>query len=353
MATYSLGGPICGLTRPQNINDGTTCRSISPCPGPVGGEGLAANVSAWPARQKLVEAARRAAPYLPKEAREQFLVLFSPKMLALTSATLAAWGIGQFLGYGEVVDLALLGWGVYALGSGVFAAKNELAAYLKGAVSAINSADLDTAGMHLARLVSLVGVTVLVAVVLKFGSKLTGRAIATAGLEADAEVWLIKLGRTGEPPMVRGRIGTAARFLLRNKSEGEVLDHLKAIDFSREVKEVTISKNDILVQRYNGRVGEYFARTGTPGENLGISMAGRIFKRYRLKPGFQSIRALESNTTPVVDTWTKGRALQVQIGSKGVFAGEDVTIIRGGEYTGGGGRQLMVLDAYKYFDEVK
>ncbi len=353
MSTYSLPGPTCGRTRPQNINDGTTCRSVSPWPGPVDGEATSDGVSAWPSRQKLLEAARRAASYLPDDAREQFLVLFSPPMLALTSATLAAWGVGQFLGYGEVVDLALLGWGVYALGGGIIAANSELAAYLKGALSATNSADLDDAGRHLARVVASVGVGVLVAVVFKVGSKLPGRAIAAAGLEADAEVWLIKLGRPGEPPLVRARVGTAARFLLRNKEEDEVLNHLKAIDFSKDVKNVTISKEDILIQRYSDRLGEYFARIGTPGENLGISMAGRTFKRYRLKEGVQSVSALESSTTPVVDTWTKARARQVQIGSRGKFGGENVTIIRGGEYAGGGGRQLMVLDAYKYLEEVK
>jgi hypothetical protein len=353
MATCSLPGATCGQTRPQNLQDGTSCRSVSPCPGPTGGDALAAGVAAWPMEQKLLEAARRAAPFLPDDAREQFLVLFSPQMLALTAGTLAAWGIGQFLGYGEVVDLALLGWGIYALGGGVLVAKRELAAYLKGAVSATTSTDLDHAGMHLARVVALVGVGVLVAVVFKVGSKLAGQAIATSGLEAESQVWLVKLGRPGEPPLVRARIGQAARFLLQDKEEGAVLNHLKAIDFSKDVTLVTITEDDVLVQRFSDGIGEYFARSGTPGENMGISMAGRTFKRFRLRKGVHSVSALESNTTSVVDTWTKARERQVWIGGQGKFGGQDATIIRAGEYTGGGGRQVMVLDADKYFEEVK
>jgi hypothetical protein len=97
---------------------------------------------------------------------EKLLALTTPEAIALMGSAATLWAAGHFLGISEIVDVALLGLGAYALGSDAIAAGQQLTAFVTVALSAKLYSDLDRAGQHLARFVAIVGVDAAIAVLL-------------------------------------------------------------------------------------------------------------------------------------------------------------------------------------------
>ena len=164
MAGGRLPGAICQLRTPQVVSDGTSCRSASPYAGPLA---LNSGVATWSYSEKLVEAARRAIPFLPAEMRDEFAALFTPESIGLTTALLVAWGVAHFYGVGEAADLIMLGILIASLGWQAFRVMGDLIDFVSTALGAETEADLDEAGMHLAKAVSVIGVTAFVALLTK------------------------------------------------------------------------------------------------------------------------------------------------------------------------------------------
>jgi hypothetical protein len=173
-------GPICQVSRPVNVVDGTLCRAPSPNPGPIGAGPGQVDVSSWDVPRKPLEAARRAAPKLPAESREQFAALFSPVNIAITSGVFAAWGASHLIGVGEAADLILLGVGAVTIGSQVVGAARDITNFVSIAGRARTESDLDRAATHLARAVVTIGITAFVALVMRLGSRLVGRVRMSA-----------------------------------------------------------------------------------------------------------------------------------------------------------------------------
>ncbi len=123
------------------------------------------------AMDKVGEAMRRSLPYLPGEARHAVEALLEPETLAIIAASVVAWAGSHLIGVGEFVDVILLVVGAVVLGFSVFDGAREMLAFADGALHARSNADLDRAGQHFARAVTILGISVVQAVLLRGGAR--------------------------------------------------------------------------------------------------------------------------------------------------------------------------------------
>lgn len=126
---------------------------------------------------KIADAIRRSLPMLPAEARQQVQAMLSPEALAIVAGTLIVWAGSHIVGVGQIVDIVLLVAGFAVLGASVFSGAQELYDFASTAVSARTGTDLDRAAHHFARAVSILGISVISAVLLRRSV----RDVATAG----------------------------------------------------------------------------------------------------------------------------------------------------------------------------
>lgn len=108
---------------------------------------------------KVGEALRRSLPYLPEDAKRIVESMLTPASLAIIVGTLVVWAGAHFFGVGEIVDAILLAVGVVTLGFSVFEGASELYSFAKGALNAKSEKDLDEAGRHFARAVTILGIS--------------------------------------------------------------------------------------------------------------------------------------------------------------------------------------------------
>ena len=116
--------------------------------------------------ERVGEAMRRSLPYLPGEARATVEAMLSPESLAIIAVTLGIWAGSHFFGVGEVVDVILGVVGVVTLGWSVFEGAGELYKFAKTALNATTDEDLETAGKHFARAITILGISTVQAVLL-------------------------------------------------------------------------------------------------------------------------------------------------------------------------------------------
>lgn len=127
--------------------------------------------------EKVAEAMRRSLPYLPFEARSIVESLIRPETIGIITGTLMIWAGSHFVGVGQIVDIILLGIGVVALGFAVFEGAGELLTFATTALDAHSTAQLDAAGQHFARAVTVLGFSTVQAVLLRG----PGRAVISRG----------------------------------------------------------------------------------------------------------------------------------------------------------------------------
>lgn len=134
------------------------------------------SVAAMSTSDKLGEVLRRSLPLLRPEARAEIEKLIEPGTLALMAATVAVWAGAHFFAVGEVVDVILLIVGVALLGAAALDGARELVAF-GTTVNARTTADFDRAAHHLARAITIIGITTVMAVLLRKSAKaVKGRA---------------------------------------------------------------------------------------------------------------------------------------------------------------------------------
>ncbi len=327
-------GSIC-LSRSQFVlDDGTFCLTQSLAARPIGaGEDPVAN---WSVGDKLLAAAQRTTPRLPLEMRDQFAQLFAPENLAITAGVLTAWGVSHLFGVGEIADGVLLIGGVLVLGWQAFEAGQEIGRFLSIAASAQTDADLDRAAEHLARAVVILGITAFIALILKYGRKLS-RSAATAARDEywglSVREWLARIGKSKAPPLVERRLAQALRFLRERfpgKNAKSIEGYVKGMDLSREVQLVTLEVGtEVIAYGDPNRLGMFYTKVGTGMQRLGIDSGSRQFMRFRLT---SRVTALESRASGVADTWTTP-------GSKALAEG--------------GGLQYIIPDATQVLQAVK
>jgi len=105
--------------------------------------------------------------YLPADLYAVVQALTEPKSLVILAGTVIAWAGSHAFGLGEVIDLLLLGLGFAYIGFSVFAGAGELIDFIRGALGATTHADLDDAGKHFAHAVTLLGISVIQALLLR------------------------------------------------------------------------------------------------------------------------------------------------------------------------------------------
>ncbi len=135
------------------------------------------DVARMSSTDKIGEAMSRSLPHLPAEARAIVEAMLKPETLAIIAGTLVVWAGSHFFGVGEVVDIILLGVGVVVLGFAVFEGAAELYDFATVAINAKSERDLEQAGKHFARAVTLLGISTIQAILLRG----QGRAVAARG----------------------------------------------------------------------------------------------------------------------------------------------------------------------------
>jgi hypothetical protein len=194
-------GPLCRTRKPQQIRDGTLCLQASPTPVAVGlnSPSLTA-VSRMSRSEKLRAAIMRSRLYLSPEVGDKLMALVTPEALAIIGGTAVLWTAGHFFGVSEVVDILLVGVGVYALGSEALTAGKDLISFVDLSLNARTPADLDNAGRHFARFVVTVGVDTAIALLLHktVGQKGEGKAVLAEGPRLRPDVTLQSAGRSGQ-----------------------------------------------------------------------------------------------------------------------------------------------------------
>lgn len=113
---------------------------------------------------KLKRAVERALPKLPGQVREKIEAMLTPEALAILAAIAAVWGASHWFGVGEVVDVILIGWGVWTLGAEAVDVAKDLYQFVTIATSAQTDKDIDRAAGHFARAIAIIGVDGLAAI---------------------------------------------------------------------------------------------------------------------------------------------------------------------------------------------
>ena len=358
-------GPLDPARRPgPTVLDGTMPRAVAPIPGfppPVGSMDLT---------DRLLEAAKRAGPKLAPDAREQFMQLFTPMNIGITAFVLAAWAGSHAVGIGEGIDLVLLVVGAFTIGWQVGDVAKDLGSYLKIAANARGDADLDLAAGHLARAVTALGVTVFIALVMKFGAKAGGRIGATVARRTQfgrtIEEWLVAMAKPKEPPLIRRRL---AEFLGRidelNRArpaggrrwgQGDVEGFLRGTDLSKAVDATrTLGPGEEIVTYVKGGLdasgkpihyfGDFYTKPGTPINRVGIDDGALVTRRdfVRLKV-LKPVETIESRAAGIADTWTtRGTRTLVKPDGTAVQGPAKVLV-------SGGGVQYIIPDMQSLID---
>jgi RES domain len=116
---------------------------------------------------KLGVAIRQFALRLPAEARDHAMALVDPGNLAIMAGALAIWVGAQATPVGWVVNIAMFGMGVVAIGAEAVDVARELRDFAVGVLGADDESELRAAVDHLAKAIAIVGVDVVVALLLK------------------------------------------------------------------------------------------------------------------------------------------------------------------------------------------
>jgi hypothetical protein len=198
MPQGKVPGPQCQSRRPLQINDGTLC--LQPSGAPRSLTALRADSITAIARmsktEKLGAAIMRSRSYVAPEIADKLLELVKPEALAIIGVTVTAWAVGHAFGASEIVDLGLIGLGVFALGTEAWTAAKDLAGFINIALNARTAADLDLAGQYFARFVTRVGVDTAIALLLRRTIK--GKPAPTKAPTLRPDISLSGAGRSGQ-----------------------------------------------------------------------------------------------------------------------------------------------------------
>jgi hypothetical protein len=169
MANGKVPGPQCQSRRALQINDGTLCLQPSATPGSL--TALRADsmnaIARMSKTEKLGAAIMRSRSYVAPEVADKLLELVTPEALAIIGVTVTAWAVGHAFGVSEIVDVVLIGLGVFALGTEAWTAAKDLSSFITVALNARSANDLDLAGQYFARFVTRVGVDTAIALLLR------------------------------------------------------------------------------------------------------------------------------------------------------------------------------------------
>ncbi len=148
---------------------------------------------------KLGAAMERSLQYLPDDAKSVVKKMVEPESLAIIGGTLIVWVGSHAFGVGELVDVVLLVAGVFTLGFSVFEGGQAFIDFTSAALGANSESDLDQAGKDFAKAVTLLGIGVIQAFLLRGQSS----AVMSRGLQPK----IYPLPNVGLPPGAGRGIG--------------------------------------------------------------------------------------------------------------------------------------------------
>lgn len=199
---------------------------------------------------KIGEAIRRALPHIPSDARAIVSFLLQPQTLTIIAGTLVVWAGSHAFGVGEIVDIVLLGVGVVALGFAIFEGADELYNFAVDALGARSDADLERAGQHFARAVTLLGVSTLQAILLRG----QGRAIIGRGRPQ-----IYPRPRVGSPPPAGNQLRLSRPAQIAGGSLGETTAYgVIQVARNQSLSEQRLTLFHELIHRYfSPRIGPF------------------------------------------------------------------------------------------------
>ncbi len=133
-------------------------------------------ISQWDTTHKIKVALERALLHLPAEVAAHIGEMIIP----LTEA-LALLAISHAFGVGEIADAALFIVGTAALGLDAWRGGKEIGEFIVGSLNAQTETDLDKAGQHLAKAVSILGIDTLLTMVAHKAKGISKGEIAPTG----------------------------------------------------------------------------------------------------------------------------------------------------------------------------
>lgn len=126
-----------------------------------------AAIASLPIESKLKLSVENAAKKLPGELGRELLKLVEPQALAVMVGVLTVWGLAHFVGAGFVADIILLIVGAAALGGLAIQAGQEISGFVSKSMHAKDDKDIDAAGTHLSKAVSIIGIQTVMVILLK------------------------------------------------------------------------------------------------------------------------------------------------------------------------------------------
>ncbi|TWB22782.1 hypothetical protein FBZ89_103412 [Nitrospirillum amazonense] len=121
----------------------------------------------WSMIQRVVGMLRRSIPYLPRDMQQAAKSLFTLETLYWLAGFLAAWAVGHAAGYGEAIDVILLGVGYAMVGWSVFGGLNDLGHGVAMATTAKTEHDLDEAAKRTAAGLTVLTINALIVLIAK------------------------------------------------------------------------------------------------------------------------------------------------------------------------------------------
>ena len=193
---------------------------------------------------------RLSIPLLPGDAGRMVEQMLTPASLAIITGSLVLWAGSHAFGVGEFVDVILLCAGVLTLGLSVFQGAKELLAFARTAISARSDADLHVAAAHFAQAVTILGVSVVQAVLMRGQA----RAVGERGMPKMRPRF-----QAGEPPPAGGKLSVSRPATLPDGDLG-ITDEYGVISVSRNqsITEQKLTLLHELVHRYfSPKVGPF------------------------------------------------------------------------------------------------
>ena len=124
-------------------------------------------IAALSREKKIEEAMLRGAKLLPGDVAHELLSFLTPTSLAIAAGSLAALGVAQAFGVGELADALLLAAALGFCGWGAVQGCEDLYHFVKTALGARTDDDLNQAARYFSMAVVKIGVTALMALLLK------------------------------------------------------------------------------------------------------------------------------------------------------------------------------------------
>jgi len=215
-------------------------------------------VSLWSREDKVLEAIKRSYPYLDDHTVEILKSMVTPEAVGIMVGVLVVWGASHFFGVGEIADVILLILGAAAVGMSVFTAAEHLYGFANKSIYAQSEADLDQAGYHFSRAVTILGVEAVMAILFKGRPKGTLKSKffnKPVHVEPPPKIkgWWYKPKIKGDPHLPAGEGATGLWGDLRYSTQGS-LETQRLVRIHERVHQLLTPKFSIL-RRYRVKLG--------------------------------------------------------------------------------------------------